>query len=317
LKRKIVIDCDPGIDHAVSLLYAARRFEIVGITTVHGNVPVETSTRNALRILALGGLTMPVVPGCAAPLVTAPRFATFVHGESGLDGAELPEPSAAPSGGHAVDFLIEQARTHRGELAVAALGPLTNLALAVRREPRLKDWIQVLSVMGGSIGKGNMTPVAEFNIWSDPEAASVVCDGQLPLQMVGYSITRQVGFGEAEIDRLRASGRKVGQAIGGLYAYFLARQRELWEIAAAPIHSPCAVVPLAIPEVVTYQRVPIAVELAGRHTRGMTVHDFRGLRRRQGAPFEELPQDGVANVAVAADGRRIVAEVLARLLEFD
>jgi inosine-uridine nucleoside N-ribohydrolase len=315
VQRKLLIDCDPGIDHAVSLLYAARRFDIVGITTVHGNVPVETSTRNALRILALGGLSIPVIPGAAAPLVAAPRSATFVHGESGLDGAVLPEPAASPSAGHAVDFIIEQAHRHRGELAVAGLGPLTNLALALHREPRIGEWIRVLSVMGGSIGMGNMTPVAEFNIWSDPEAASVVCDGRLRLQMVGYSITRSVGFGEAAIDRLRDSGRKVGQAIGGLYAYFLARQRALWDIGAAPIHSPCAVVPLVIPEAVTYRRVPIAVELAGRHTRGMTVHDFRSLRRSPGPPFEAFLPERVADVAVAADGPRIVAEVMAGLLE--
>lgn len=311
----LVIDCDPGIDHAVSLLYAARRLAPIGITTVHGNLPLAGATRNALSILALGGIDLPVAQGCAAPLVAAPRAAAFVHGESGLAGAEMPPPAAAPVAQHAVDFLIEQAGRHRGALVVAALGPLTNLAVALRREPRLVDWIGLVSAMAGSRGMGNMTPVAEFNVWSDPEAAAIVFASGLKVRLIGYDLTRQIGLGEAEIAALEGAGPPA-RAVAGLYRHFLARQRDLWGLPVAPVHSPCAVVPLACPGTVTYRAMPVAVELAGRYTRGMTVTDPRGFRRPPGPPFETLPEGGRCEVAVAADGPAIVAELLAALAAY-
>ncbi|MFO1059114.1 MAG: nucleoside hydrolase [Dongiaceae bacterium] len=310
----LIIDCDPGIDHAVSLLYAARRLAPIAVTTVHGNVALETATRNALAILALGGIDLPVAAGCAAPLVAAPRAASFVHGESGLDGAVLPAPSAAPLAQHAVDLLIEQAAAHRGALVVAALGPLTNLAVALRREPRLVDWIALVSAMAGSRGMGNMTPVAEFNVWSDPEAAAIVFGSGLRVRMIGYDLTRQIGFAEPELAVLERGGA-AARAVAGLYRHFLARQRALWGLPVAPVHSPCAVVPLARPELVGYRPMPVAVELAGRHTRGMTVTDARGFVAPPGPPFETLPAGGRCEVAVAAEGPAIVAELLAALAD--
>jgi inosine-uridine nucleoside N-ribohydrolase len=311
----LIIDCDPGIDHAVGLLYAARRLAPIGVTTVHGNVTLATATRNALAILALGGLALPVAAGCAAPLVAEPRTAAFVHGEGGLAGAELPEPAAVPLPQHAVDFLIEQASAHRGALLVAALGPLTNLAVALRREPRLVDWIALVSAMAGSRGMGNMTPVAEFNVWSDPEAAAIVLASGVRVQMVGYDLTRGIGFAEPEIAALERGGA-AARAVAGLYRHFLARQRTLWGLPVAPVHSPCAVVPLACPGMVTYRPMPVAVELAGRYTRGMTVTDPRGFREPPGPPFETLPGGGRCEVAVEADGPAIVAELLAALAEY-
>jgi inosine-uridine nucleoside N-ribohydrolase len=308
----LIIDCDPGIDHAVSLLYAARRLRPIGITTVHGNVPLAVATRNALAILALGGIALPVAAGCDAPLVAAPRAAAFVHGESGLAGADLPAPAAAPLARHAVDFLIEQASAHRGSLVVAALGPLTNLAVALRREPRLVDWIAQVSAMAGSRGMGNMSPVAEFNVWSDPEAAAIVLGSGLRVRMIGYDLTRQIGFAEPEIATLEG-GAAPARAVAGLYRHFLARQRALWGLPVAPVHSTCAVVPLARPGLVDYRSMPVAVELAGRYTRGMTVTDPRGFREPPGPPFETLPAGGRCEVATAADGPAIVAELLAAL----
>jgi inosine-uridine nucleoside N-ribohydrolase len=312
MQPPLIIDCDPGIDHAVSLLYAARRLAPIAVTTVHGNVPLAAATRNALAILALGGIDLPVAAGAAAPLVAEPRAAAFVHGESGLAGAELPVPTAAPIGQHAVDFLIEQASAHRGALVVAALGPLTNLALALRREPRLVDWIALVSAMAGSRGLGNMTPVAEFNVWSDPEAAAIVLGSGLRVRMIGYDLTRQIGFAENEIGMLERGG-SASRAVAGLYRHFLARQRALWGLPVAPVHSPCAVVPLACPGLVTYRPMPVAVELAGRYTRGMTVTDPRGFREPPGPPFESLPAGGRCEVAIAADGPAIVAELVGTL----
>ena len=164
-KRKILIDCDPGHDDAVAILYAARHLDLVGISTVHGNNTVENTTRNALAILELAG----------------------------LDGADVPEPKRRPVDMHAVDFIIDMGRRHRGELVLATIGPETNVAMALRREPRLKDWLQEITVMGGSTGPGNVTPAAEFNIYCDPEAAWAVFNSGIPIRMVGLNVTRRTG----------------------------------------------------------------------------------------------------------------------------
>ncbi len=202
-RTKILIDCDPGYDDAVAILMAARHLDLIGITTCHGNSSVENVTRNALSVLALAGLDIPVAAGCAAPLL-GPRPA---HGGTGLDGADLPPPARAAIATHAIDFLIEQARAHQGELVLAVIGPATNAAVALAREPRLASWLREISVMGGSAGGGNATAVAEFNVWADPEAASVLFGCGAPIRMVGYDVTSRTGAGTAEIARLREGGR--------------------------------------------------------------------------------------------------------------
>ena len=209
-KRKILIDCDPGHDDAVAILYAARHLDLVGITTVHGNNTVENTTRNALAILELAGLDVPLA-SWAAPSRwrNAGSRAAAVHGKGGLDGADLPEPKRRPVDMHAVDFIIDMAARHRGDLVLATIGPETNVALALRREPRLRDWLQEITVMGGSTGPGNITPAAEFNIYCDPEAAWAVFNSGIPIRMVGLNVTRRTGFDQADIDRMKASGRKV------------------------------------------------------------------------------------------------------------
>jgi inosine-uridine nucleoside N-ribohydrolase len=149
-KRKILIDCDPGHDDAVALLFAARHLDLVGVTTVHGNNSLENTTRNALAVLELGGIEVPLARGCAEPLAMLNAGTAEVHGSTGLDGVMLPEPKQRPIDMHAVDFIIETASRHRGELVLATIGPETNIALALRRDPRLKDWLAEIAVMGGS-----------------------------------------------------------------------------------------------------------------------------------------------------------------------
>ena len=149
---------------------------------------------------------MPVAKGCEAPLVGAATHAGDIHGRTGLDGAELPVPDRGPIATHAVDFIIEQAERHKGELVLAVVGPQTNVALALRREPRLASWLKAITIMGGSTTIGNITPAAEFNIYADPEAAAAVFACGAPIWMVGYNVTRQTGFTQPEIDRLRAGG---------------------------------------------------------------------------------------------------------------
>src|SRR5262249_52678702 len=169
-KTKILIDCDPGHDDAVALLFAARHLDLIGVTTVHGNHTVENTTRNALAIMELAGIDVPLAMGCAGPLAQKRVGAAPVHGKGGLDGAELPKPQRQPVAAHAVDFIIEMASRHRGELVLASIGPETNVALALRREPRLAGWLREITVMGGSTGAGNITAVAEFNTFLDPLA---------------------------------------------------------------------------------------------------------------------------------------------------
>ena len=168
-RTKILIDCDPGHDDAVAILYAARHLDLIGITTCHGNNTIENVTRNALSILTLADLDIPVAMGCSAPVAGPPVQPASSHGKSGLDGTDLPEPDRSPIAQHAVDFILEAASRHRGELVLAVIGPATNVALAMKREPRLA-WLREITVLGGSTHSGNITPAAEFNVWADPEA---------------------------------------------------------------------------------------------------------------------------------------------------
>src|SRR3954453_3312992 len=281
-KTKILIDCDPGHDDAVALLFAARHLDLVAVTTVHGNNSLENTTRNALAVLELAGIDVPVAAGCAEPLVQVPAQRGHVHGKTGLDGADIPAPARRPIDSHAVDLIIELASRHRGELVVALIGPQTNFAVAVKREPRLKQWVREVTIMGGSTGLGNITPAAEFNIHCDPEAASVVFESGIPIRMVGYNVTRQTGFDAGDIERLRASGRKVAGVIGDLMEFYLAGQNRVFGLSVAPVHDVCAVVPYVAPDIapglIRYVETSVKVELAGVHTRGMTVCDLRGLR---------------------------------------
>jgi purine nucleosidase len=308
-RTKILIDCDPGHDDAVAILFAARHLDLVGITTVHGNSTLENTTRNALAIVELAGIDVPVASGCADPL--AQRRAACAG--SGLDGADLPEPGRRPLDTHAIEFMIETAHRHRGELVLAAIGPQTNVALALRREPRLKDWLREITIMGGSTWLGNRTPAAEFNIHCDPEAAWAVFNSGASIRMVGLNVTRPTAFDTADVARLKRSGRKVADVVADLMGSYLARQRERRGVEVAPMHDVCAIVPYASDGLIDYVRARVEIELVGTHTRGMTVCD---LRQRRSAVTGGGPAPN-AMVAVDAKGRALIEHVLATLLSYD
>lgn len=309
----ILIDCDPGHDDAIAILFAARELDLVGITTVHGNAALPQTTRNALALCTLAGLEVPVVAGAAEPLVGARSHAPDIHGESGLDGAVLPEPDRAPLPGHAVDFIIAEAERRRGELVLAGIGPLTNLALALRREPRLASWLKAITIMGGSSTLGNVTPAAEFNVWCDPEAAAIVLGAGVPVWMVGYNLTRQVGFGQADIDRLRGSGRRVATTLADLLQFYLDRQRRLFGLEVAPMHDVCAIVPFAAPGLIVHRPTAVVVELRGEHTRGATVCDLRDKRLAGTGAIRDAAPPNV-RFATTAETRALIERVLATLL---
>lgn len=314
-KTKILIDCDPGHDDAVAILFAARHCELLAVTTVHGNASLENTTRNALAVLDLAGIDVPVAAGHAQGLVHATIDATDIHGRSGLDGAELPAPTRAPIAAHAVDVIIETASKHRGELVVAPIGPLTNIAFALKREPRLRQWVREFSIMGGSTSLGNITPAAEFNVYADPEAAHVVFESGVPIRMAGYNVTRVTGFDAGDIGRMRASGRRTAAVIADLMAHYLKRQGEVFGLSVAPMHDVCAITPYLDDSLITYAETRVRVELKGEFTRGMTLCDLRGMREGAARTIQRSGPPN-ARVAIASDARRLINHVVDAILTY-
>jgi inosine-uridine nucleoside N-ribohydrolase len=314
-KPKIIIDCDPGHDDLVAILFAARHLDLIGVTTVHGNNTLENTTRNGLIALELGGLDIPLAAGCFEPLVQPSVGVAAGHGKSGLDGAEVPDPVRKPVAAHAVDFIIAMAERHKEELILATIGPETNVAMAIRREPRLRQWIREITIMGGSTTTGNFTPAAEFNIAADVEAAAAVFESGIPLRMVGYNITRRTGFDENDIARLRASKRRAATVIAGLMEFYLERQRHMYRLTVAPMHDVCAIVPYVYPDLITFLHTSARIETAGTYTRGMTVCDLRHPNGSAETTLRNRTEPN-ARVAVDADSRALIATVLDTLLTY-
>jgi purine nucleosidase len=284
--QKIIIDCDPGIDDALALVFAHGHpgLRLCGVTTVAGNVPLDMTTANALRVADFVGLRdVPVVAGSAGPLLRTGLTAHHVHGASGLGGALLPAPSSRAADGHAVDYLIKTIGAAPGEITLIAIGPLTNVALAVRREPRLTGWVRNFVIMGGSAGRGNTTPAAEFNIAADPEAAAIVFGAGWTVTMVGLDVTRQARATAAIRDRMRDLGPLADELLLPALSRYLAEDGQVPSRGAAArsgpddgpaVHDVCAVVQVACPGVIGLHPARVEVETQGRWTSGMTVTDF-------------------------------------------
>jgi purine nucleosidase len=269
--RAVILDCDPGIDDAFAIAFGCGHpgLALRGITTVAGNVALGLTTANALAVCEFIGCPgMPVTPGCPAPLLRPFSAAGHVHGESGLGRAVLPAPRGRPRDGHAADFLIEQTAAAPGEITLVATGPLTNIALAVRRHPSLASQAAGLVIMGGSAGRGNTTPAAEFNIACDPEAAAIVFGAGWTVTMAGLDVTLQARATGEVRERLAALGRLGnGLLLPGLAGY-------RGEDADPAVHDVCALALLAEPRLFTCRPARVEVETAGRWTSGMTVTDF-------------------------------------------
>ncbi|MCL2581496.1 MAG: nucleoside hydrolase [Streptosporangiales bacterium] len=275
MSTPILLDCDPGIDDALAIAFAAGHpdIELAGITTVAGNVGVGQTTANALAVSEFAGApSVPVTRGSAAPLLRAARDARDVHGDSGLGGAVLPPPSRDAEPGHAVDYLIETIAASPGEITLVATGPLTNIALAVRREPRLPGWVRDFVIMGGSAGRGNVTPAAEFNIWSDPEAAAITFGAGWTVRMIGLDVTLQA----LATPPVRARMSEFGTLGDTLLLPALAQYHDSAAGGDPAVHDVCAVASVAEPSVFGYTPARVEVETAGRLTSGMTVTSFTG-----------------------------------------
>ena len=282
LPPNIILDCDPGHDDAFALIVAAKFCNVLGVTTVAGNAPLELTTRNALIILDLCGSTAPLHSGADKPLVQPPVFADYVHGKSGMDGAELPEPSRPADSTQAIDFIIDTVRS-RDDVWLVPTGPLTNVALALTRAPDLAARLRGISLMGG--GRfGNRTPSAEFNIWLDPEAAATVFMSGVPIVMAGLHLTHEFQASPPRIAAVESAHPRVGPLLAGLLRFFSGTyvNRHVGFEGAA-MHDVCSVLALTHPDLFETSSKYVAVDLHGNHTRGMTVIDDRQLIDRPSA----------------------------------
>ncbi|MDE2977917.1 MAG: nucleoside hydrolase [Acidobacteriota bacterium] len=269
---KLVLDCDPGLDDAVAILVAAHHADLIGITTVAGNVGINRTTRNALAVTQIAGLDVPVHRGAGKPLAGEHVDGSRIHGDTGLGNAVLPDLDRPEASDDAVAYLCDAARSV-DDLHLLAIGPLTNVALALRRDPDLRRHLAGLTIMGGSAG--NITSVAEFNIWADPEAAAVVFEKAAPVTMVGLDVTNQVAFGAGETARMRAAGTPAADLAADVTDFLRDRFRQYVGQSVAPLHDATAVIATTHPHLFERSRHPVAVEVRGEHTRGMTVADLR------------------------------------------
>ena len=294
----VIIDCDPGHDDAIALLLAlaSPEIELVGVTTVHGNQTLEKTTDNALRVLALVGREdVPVAMGADRPLVRDLHVAAHVHGDSGLDGPDLPQRASEPVEQSAVDFLAE----HVGpETVLVPVGPLTNIAHALDRGIRPARIV----LMGGAIAEGNMTPAAEFNIWADPEAAARVFASGLDVTMIGLDVTHAALLTPAWAERFRGAGR-VGTFVAELVEFFKQYHQRTYGWDGAPIHDAVALAHSFRPGIVRTEHLNVEVELESELNRGRTVVDR--WRRTDRAPN--------AQVGIEIDADAFLDLLLARI----
>ena len=271
-----VLDCDPGHDDALAIVVGLARpeLELLAVTTVAGNAGLPETTRNALRVLTLLGRTdIPVAAGAAGPLMRPLHVADEVHGASGLEGADLPEPAFAPRPEGAVELLRSVLAAAPAPVTIAAVGPLTNIALLVRTHPELLDRIASVRVMGGAITEGNTTASAEFNIWQDPEAARIVFDCGRPVTLMTLDTTHQALFRPADVERLEGLGTRAAAVFADLLRFFgrFHAQRYGWD--GSPIHDAVTVAHLAVPDLVRTVPYRVDVETTSELTRGRTVVD--------------------------------------------
>jgi inosine-uridine nucleoside N-ribohydrolase len=291
----VIVDCDPGHDDFFAILLAQRFTALRGITTVAGNTSIQNATRNACIAADVCGFTGPIVAGSAGPLVGQPRYAEHIHGASGLDGPALPATTRPATEGDASSFLL--AESGPGTWIVAT-GPLTNVALAMRRDPGLAGKLAGIAIMGGSTLFGNVTPAAEFNIWHDPEAASMVFSSGATIRMLGLNVTHTVLVERGYIDRMAALGSAAARFSSELLGAYMSSYDQISsKPGTAPLHDPCALLAVSHPDLFGFVSAHVDVELAGALTRGTTVVDQR-----------ELADTGPANaqVALTADGPQIL-----------
>jgi inosine-uridine nucleoside N-ribohydrolase len=304
----MVLDCDPGHDDALALLlaHADPGADLRAITVVHGNQTVDKCLRNTLALCTLAGITdVPVARGADSPLTRPLRVAPDIHGETGLDGPELPEPTVEPVPEHAVDLLARTLHAADEPLTVVATGALTNVALLLRAEAQATDRMARVVWMGGSTHRGNISPYAEANAANDPEAAQAVLDSGVPFTMVGLDTTHQALVTPDVVDRLHAIGTDVARVCAELMTFFARTYRDVFAMPHPPLHDPVAVARVLDPTLVRTVRRNVVVETEGRWTAGATVVDLDGYSGRppNAAVAQELDTGRFFDRLIAAVAR--------------
>ncbi|WP_417208167.1 nucleoside hydrolase [Antarctobacter sp.] len=310
--KKIIIDTDPGQDDAVAILLALaspEEIEVLGITSVAGNVPLALTTLNARKVCELAGKPdTPIYAGCDRPLAHTLVTAEHVHGKTGLDGPDLPEPTMPVQDRHAVDFIIDTLRARPpGTVTLCPLGPLTNIATALQKAPDIAARIGEIVLMGGAYFEvGNITPAAEFNIYVDPEAADIVFKCGAPITVMPLDVTHKALVTTARNEAFRALGTDVGHAVAQMTDFFERFDKEKYGSDGAPLHDPCVTAYLIRPGLFTGRFVNVEIETQSDLTRGMTVADWWHVTDR--APNATFMGD------IDADGFfTLLTERLARL----
>ena len=309
--KKIIIDCDPGQDDALAILLALgspEEIEVLAVTAVAGNVPLALTEVNARKLVALAGRSdVPVYRGADRPLVRDLVTAEFVHGKTGLDGADLPDPSTPLADGHAALAIVDILRREpAGSVTICPVGPLTNIALALRLAPDIAANIKAIVLMGGAIAVGNITPAAEFNIYVDPHAADVVFRSNVPIVMHGLDVTHKALVTPSRLAAIKAIGSEVSEAVYGLLTFYNIYDQAKGEGQGAPLHDPCAIAYVMRPDLFGGRNCNVTIDIASEASMGRTLVDWRGRTDR---PANALVVDQID----AAGFFELLTERLARL----
>lgn len=296
VKRKIILDCDPGHDDAIAILLAALnpKIDLIAITTVAGNVEVDKTTKNALQVCELAGIKdVPVAKGSNQPIVRQRETAPAIHGDSGMEGPILEKPSLEIVEEHAVNLIIQRLLKSDGDITLVPTGPLTNIALAIRQEPAILPKIKEIVLMGGG-SFGNWTPAAEFNIYADAEAAKIVFESGVPITMMGLDVTHKALATQEVLNKINAINNSVSKFVSELLVYFRNTYRNVFKFEDPPVHDVCCIAYLIDPEIFQYRKLHVDVETKGELTYGMTLIDFHGVTKKE-------PN---VNVALELDNRK-------------
>lgn len=283
--KPIIIDCDPGADDAIALFLALafpEQLNVLGVTTVAGNVPLSLTQKNARCLCELAGrVDVPIYAGCPRPLLRPLTTAEDVHGRTGLDGISLPEPQMPLQAQHAVDFLIETLLQATEAITLATLGPLTNIAVAIIKQPAICQHIQEIVMMGGAATQGNITPSAEFNLYVDPHAAHVIATAGVLLTMMSLDVTHQAIATPERLNAIRAINSPISDAILGLLNHYGAYDMQRYGFTGPPLHDPCVIAYLLQPDLFTSRRAYVAIEIGSELTMGRTVVDWWRVTNQQ------------------------------------
>ncbi len=280
-KKKIILDCDPGHEDAVAIMLAAKseKLDLLGITVVAGNQTLEKTQVNARNVCQCLGLDVPVYAGCGQPMVREKMVAADIHGETGLDGPVF-EPLTKPlEEKHAVPFMIDTLMGSDGDITVVTTGPMTNLAMAMRMEPRIVEKIEQIVLMGGAYTNGNVTPAAEFNIIADADAAYVCFTSGRPITMVGLDVTRKALCYPAVVDRMEKVGNKASRLFVDLMRHFCKSQKEVFGWEGGPLHDPITIAYLIDPSVLTVKPMHAEIDIRSTQSYGRTNCDYFGYQK--------------------------------------